>query len=70
MSPPKKRFVKEADNPEELAEMRAHWAMINDKTRLIKFKYQQFWDKNKGTWKRTFKGHQWFQETYEVQEDG
>lgn len=67
MSPTKKKFVKPADNPEELAEMRAHWAMINDKTKLINFKYKTYWDYTRRTWKRSFKGHQWFQETYEVQ---
>jgi len=34
--------------------------MINEKTKVIVEKYRKWWDKDKRTWKKGFKGHeQW-----------
>ena len=34
-----------------------HLKMINEKTKAIVEKYRKWWDKDKRTWKKGFKGH-------------
>ena len=53
----KKRFKKQETSEEELENFRLHSKMINDKTKAIVEKYRKWWDKDKRTWKKGFKGH-------------
>ena len=53
----KKRFKKPENNQEELENFRLHIKMINEKTKQIVNKYRTWWDKDKKTWKKGFKGH-------------
>jgi len=53
----KKKFNKPKDDERELQEFREHIKVINEKTKAIVEKYRKWWDKDKRTWKRGFKGH-------------
>ena len=53
----KKRFQKPDFDQEELDKFRLHIKMINEKTKAICEKYRKWWDKDKKTWKKGFKGH-------------
>ena len=55
--PKKKKFKKTENNEEELENFRLHIKMINEKTKAIVEKYRKWWDKDKKTWKKGFKGH-------------
>jgi hypothetical protein len=55
--PKKKKFNKPKTDELELQEFREHLKMINEKTKTIVDKYRKWWDKDKRTWKKGFKGH-------------
>ena len=57
MPPKKKKYVPKKTDEKELQEFRDHLKMINEKTKTINQKYRKWWDKEKGTWKEGFKGH-------------
>tara|TARA_Y100000593_G_scaffold91618_1_gene180972 strand:+ start:1686 stop:1865 length:180 start_codon:yes stop_codon:yes gene_type:complete len=53
----KKIFKKQKTDEKELAKFKEHIKMINEKTKVIVEKYRTWWDKDKRTWKKGFKGH-------------
>ena len=55
--PLKKKYIPNKANEKELEEFRDHSKMINNKTKDIVEKYRKWWDKDKKTWKKGFKGH-------------
>lgn len=60
MPPKKKKYQPTKTDDKELQDFRDHIKMINEKTKVIVEKYRKWWDKDKRTWKKGFKGHeQW-----------
>lgn len=57
MPPKKKKFNKPKTDEKELQEFRDHIKMINEKNKAISEKYRKWWDKDKKTLKKEFKGH-------------
>ena len=45
--PKKKRFAKKAADDEEMAEIRAHNKIIDDKEKILRIKHQEMWKKKK-----------------------
>ena len=57
MPPKKKKYQTPKTNEQELLEFREHSKLIDEKTKAIIEKYRKWWDKDKQTWKKGFKGH-------------
>ena len=45
--PKKKRFAKKTIDDEEMAEIRAHNKIIDEKEKVLKVKHQEMWKKRK-----------------------
>ena len=45
--PKKKRFAKKAADDEEMAEIRAHNKIIDEKEKILRVKHQEMWKKKK-----------------------
>lgn len=52
--PPKKKYIPNKTDEEELQKFRDHLKMINEKNKEIAEKYRTWWDKEKRTWKDGF----------------
>ena len=57
MARKKKKFKANKTDEKELEEFREHIRIMNDKSKAISEKYKRWWDKDKKTWKKGFKGH-------------
>lgn len=53
----KKKYKPRKTDEAEIEAFREHIKLINEKTKTIVEKYRQWWDKDKKTWKKGFKGH-------------
>ena len=53
----KKKYVAPKTDEKEIQKFREHTKMINEKTKAISEQYRRWWDKDKKTWKKGFKGH-------------
>ena len=53
----KKKYAPPKTDKKDLEEFRKHSKLIEEKTKAICEKYRKWWDKDKGTWKKGYKGH-------------
>ena len=53
----KKKYVPQKDDDWDVEADREHRRIVGEKEKAIKAKYQRWWDQDKGTWKKGFKGH-------------
>tara|TARA_R100000995_G_C3384269_1_gene77413 strand:+ start:329 stop:499 length:171 start_codon:yes stop_codon:yes gene_type:complete len=53
----KKKYKPPETDENEMEKFREHTRLINEKTKAICQRYRKWWDKEKGTWKKGYKGH-------------
>ena len=53
----KKKYTPKKDDDWDIEEAREHRRIITEKSKAITEKYKLWWDSEKHTWKKEFRGH-------------